>query len=169
MKKVERSSHKSKKELLLYLQDLIEENGFIPSEEDDGPSELPSEWTALLNRGGLKFATTGMFHLVREMEIVVRAQISGSTLRSNFKDSATTAIISNGDVRAHWSTLCEDHEWQEEEAEALLKLVVDHWITVRGFSYASAWVEQYKIANKKIVQKMAGKRKQLQGATTTSN
>ena len=43
--------------------------------------------------------------------------------------------------------------------EALLTLVVDMWVTIRGFSHASAWVEKYKVEQKKSTQKSKGLRK----------
>jgi hypothetical protein len=35
------------------------------------------------------------------------------------------------------------------------------WITVRGFSYASAWVEKMKVAQQKTTQKSKGLRKTI--------
>ena len=52
-------------------------------------------------------------------------------------------------------------DWEEEEAEALLEQVVKMWVTIRGFSYASAWVEKCKTASAKSLQKSKGLRKKL--------
>ena len=49
-------------------------------------------------------------------------------------------------------------DWEEAEA-VLLQMIIEHWVTVRGFSYASAFLEKYKRANKKTVQKSKGTRK----------
>ena len=38
-----------------------------------------------------------------------------------------------------WALL--SSEWEEEESEALLELLVEHYITVHGYSYASGWAE----------------------------
>ena len=56
-------------------------------------------------------------------------------------------------------------EGEEEESKALLELLVDHYITVRGFSFASGFVEKYKQAHKKSTQKSKGLRKQLLPST----
>ena len=51
---------------------------------------------------------------------------------------------------------------EETAAEELFKMIVAHWITLRGFSFAGALLEKYKQLNKKNVQKSKGVRKQLQ-------
>ena len=52
-------------------------------------------------------------------------------------------------------------DWEEDETKVLLELVVNMWITIRGFSYASAWMEKVKSANAKSLQKSKGLRKKL--------
>ena len=43
----------------------------------------------------------------------------------------------------------------------ILSMMTDLWITIRGFSAVSGWLEQYKQAHTKTVQKSKGVRKQL--------
>ena len=40
-------------------------------------------------------------------------------------------------------------------------MIVQHWITVRGFSFVSAFMEKYKQRNEKSTQKSKGLRKTL--------
>ena len=40
-------------------------------------------------------------------------------------------------------------EWEVDESQALLELVVDLFLTIRGFCYASAWMEKYIAATAK--------------------
>ena len=61
--------------------------------------------------------------------------------------------------KSRWSII--SINWEEEESHLLKDFIVDHWITVRGFSYANAFLEKYKQASKKAVQKSKGLRKQL--------
>ncbi len=63
--------------------------------------------------------------------------------------------------------LCMSSEWEEEESQVLLGLIIEHWITVIGFSFVSGWLEKYKQANKKGIQKSRGVRKQLLVTLTT--
>ena len=71
----------------------------------------------------------------------------------------TTAITENEDVLFLWSLVSAD--WEDSSASELLQMVVNQWVKIRGFSYASAWVEQYKVAQKQTTQKSKGVRKQL--------
>ena len=52
-------------------------------------------------------------------------------------------------------------EWDGEIARSLLKLIMEHWITIHGYSQASAFLEHYKQSVKAGVQKAKGIRKKL--------
>ena len=52
-------------------------------------------------------------------------------------------------------------DWEEEVTSMLLKQIVEHWITVRGYSQASAFLDQYKQSVKEGIQKLNGIRKKL--------
>ena len=67
-------------------------------------------------------------------------------------------MLHNEDVLFYWSMISAD--W-EEEGDVLLQMIIEHWVTVRGFSYTSASLEKYKQANKKTVQKSKCTRKNL--------
>lgn len=45
-------------------------------------------------------------------------------------------------------------------------MIAEHWLTLRGFSLASAFIEKYKQQAKKNVQKSKGIRNQLQAHNT---
>ena len=62
-----------------------------------------------------------------------------------------SAYFRHDDVLFHWSILAMN--WDNEEADALLPLIAEQWVTVRGFSFASAWMEKFKQTNKKSIQK----------------
>ena len=74
-------------------------------------------------------------------------------------DHVKRTLVENEDVQFLWSLISAD--WEEASASVLLEMVVNQWVKIRGFSYASAWVEQYKTAQKKTTQKSKGVRKQL--------
>ena len=63
------------------------------------------------------------------------------------------------DVLFHWSMITAT--WDNEVAIKLMEMIVELWITVRGFSLASAWIEQYKKVTKKTLQKSKPLRKQI--------
>ena len=75
-------------------------------------------------------------------------------------------IKKDDDTQFYWALVSAN--CQEEESQALLSLVVDKYITTRGFSFARSYVEKYKAKQKKGVQKLKGLRKQLYSRTCTS-
>ena len=58
-------------------------------------------------------------------------------------DRITNDVRDNEDVQFLWSIVSAD--WEEESAAALLQMIVNHWVKIQVFSYASAWVEKFKI------------------------
>ena len=69
------------------------------------------------------------------------------------------SISENEDVLFLWSLVSAD--WEESSASALVEMIIRQWVKIRGFSYANAWIEQYKVAQKQTTQKSKGVHKQL--------
>ena len=63
------------------------------------------------------------------------------------------------EVKYHWNML--SVSWELEEGKALFPMITELWVTMCGFAYASAWVEQYKQEARKCTQKSKGFRKHL--------
>ena len=59
-----------------------------------------------------------------------------------------------------WSLLSADID-SEAFACELLAEMIKLWVTIRGFSTVSEWVEQYKASSKTTTQKSKGLRKTL--------
>ena len=57
------------------------------------------------------------------------------------------AQLDDEDILFYWSVLTAS--WDDEVAITIFHMILDMWITIRGFSTASAWVEQFKTSNKK--------------------
>lgn len=76
----------------------------------------------------------------------------------NFK-TELQIILLNDDVQFFWALV--SASWEEDESQTLLELVVKRYVTVRGFSFASGWMEKCKQANKMPLQKSKGLRKVL--------
>ena len=74
------------------------------------------------------------------------------------------SIATDEDVLFYWSII--SAEWEEKEEQILLQMLIEMWVTVRGFSFAKSMLEMYKQAQKKTVQKSKGVRKQLIGKDT---
>lgn len=150
-KKLAKSAHPLKDQLILCLLDLTDD---ADDERDDSHC-----WFDAVNRGGLTSVNnmTYQVFLSMEHEILTHLHVTKQAPH-NFKD-ISEQVKNSDDVQFYWSVVSAD--WEEDEAQALLELVTDLWITVRGFSYASAWIEKFKAENKKSVQKSKGLRKHL--------
>ena len=92
-----------------------------------------------------------MFKMLQCMEVEFWHHLD----KENIKDSAISGICKNEDVLFYWellSGMCET-----EERDYLLKLIAELWIVIRGFAYASGWMEEHKQVNKKLC-KNAGRK-----------
>ena len=127
-------------------------------EDDDEDGGTAKEWLDLIDRGGLQRINESMFQVMVAMEMELRKHLQHNK-PPNFTQEITGHILNSEDVQFHWCNVACD--WEENEAEALLHEVVKMWVTIRGFSYASAWVENFKSASTKSLQKSKGVRKKL--------
>jgi hypothetical protein len=58
------------------------------------------------------------------------------------------AVIDD-DVQSYWHMLAL-YVIKDEDVDELLHVIVDLWVTMRGFALTSSWLEQYKLANKNV-------------------
>lgn len=144
------------KSLKVCLMDVIEEDGL-----GDACAES-SDWVRALNRGGLNEVTNSMFKAVCAMEICVKGYLKDKdTARptgdnDTFRDDVLKLLGDNKEVERQWNEVAS--EWDPEESASLFKMVTELWVTMRGNSYVSAWMEKWKQANKTTTQKSKGLR-----------
>lgn len=114
-----------------------------------------------IDRGGLGHVSDNTFMLffIMETELRKHLQLCNVSDSVNMRKLAVDNIANNEEVVFFWSLLSSD--WQEEEAAELLGMVIEHWVTIRGFSFASAFMEKYKQEKQKTTQKSKGIRKTL--------
>ena len=162
IKKITRSRHQLKQELVLCLREMIQgiyylymynynyvEFLYVDEEHES------IKWTQLLDRGGLIHISDVCYY---NMELGFRQNFtitSTETLKTTIPDK----VLQNEDLQFYWSLVSVN--WSDEVSTALLHMIVNQWITVRGFSSASAFIEMYKKTNKKTFQKSKGLRKSL--------
>ena len=156
-KRLKHSSHPLKEELICCIDDLLE-NDY----DDDEESE---DWIDLVDRGGLVHISNSMYSFMVEMEKEVQNHLIKPI--DNIKKSIKEGMYKNSEIRCRWSEISED--WDEEESKVLFEMIVDLWITIRGFAFASSWVEKYKMASKKSTQKTKGIRKKLCATKATKD
>ena len=67
-------------------------------------------------------------------------QRHAAVVTENFKEAVTRRVFESDEVKTFWTWL--SNEWKDEDSKLLFRMVVELFVTVRGFSYASAWIEQ---------------------------
>ena len=152
-KKIEASSHPLKEEMILCLMSMVKDK----SDTSVGPCE---EWTDLIDRGGLWHVkeNTHSFFLSLEEEICVL--LSSLLTEENRKEKIIEKLCNSEDIQFYWLIVSADFDEEDQDVHSeLLKRVVELFVTIRGFSYASAWLEKYKQENKKGTQKSKSLRK----------
>ena len=157
-KTLPKSSHPLKDDIILCIYDLLDDGD---GDEEDQESE---DWIKSVNRGGLTLVNNRTFDVFVAIEEEVR-KVLGRDMVLN--DDVKAKIASSENVEFFWSLVCTD--WDEESSGVLLRMVVNQYVKMRGHSYASAWVEKFKAANKKTTQKSKGLRKQLIGTKVTQS
>ncbi len=127
-------------------------------------AHISEQWTDLVDRGGLIHISDTIFTLFASMEMEVRSHLRAenpSLLKAGLKELLTTSVLQNEEVQFYWSVVSAN--WVKEEADELLRMIVQHWITLRGFSFVASFMETFKRENKTTTQKSKGTRKTLIG------
>ena len=76
-------------------------------------------------------------------------------------------VTSDDDVLFYWLIVTADFEIDDCEVHTiLLEKIVELYVTVRGFSLASDWLEQYKQHTKQSTQGTRSLRRELHDGTT---
>ena len=151
VKKIERSSHPEKRELEKCIKEVVEK-------EECGDSV---KWINMIDRGGLYHVNNMTYMLFISMELVLREVIGNNSgdERVSLMNTAKIEIEENEDFLFYWTMV--SSSWSEDHADILMGYIVDHWITLRGFSYCSSFMEKFKQKNKMTVQKSKALRKEL--------
>ena len=132
-------------------------------EEDDKDVDFLQYTKLWINRGGLYRVNNDAYMLFRAMELATRRVLSVARVMKDpgikIKHGIHCAIMNDPSVAAHWCCLLSKSEDLElEDSDSLLEEISDKWVTIRGHSFASSWVEQYHLANRKTT-KQKGLRK----------
>ena len=133
--------------------------------EGDTYLAYTTEWIKLVNRGKL-FQLSDEAFFFCELERKVGAYLSDLFKSASEhtdvekKKVVISNIVEDIDVQFSWLLLCIDLD-DDEISKELLGLVIEMWITIRGSSMASAWVEYYKQNKETYTKKKQGLRKGL--------
>lgn len=75
------------------------------------------------------------------------------------KESVHALILEDEDLLSDWYDL--SSQLSRDKASALLKEVINLWMTIRGHAFAKQMLEQYKTGKGKLTKKSASLRGQL--------
>ena len=123
-----------------------------------GPAQ---EWVKAIDRGGLVHISNEAFHLFLSIELSVRRYLTvknTASMDNTFKEHLTKCIVEDEDVAFYWCLLGYSGD---EHGEACLNMIVDKWVTIRGFSFARSMMEMYKQTAKKGTEKAKSLRTKL--------
>ena len=158
-KKVKKNSHELKEDITDCLMQLV------LSGQDDGDQGTAEEWTNLVDRGGLWHVRETTFQVFYALEEGLRqylSELSSPATTTGLKAKFVANLVANADVLFHWSIAAAGFDVDDVEVhETVLRMITELYVTIRGFSYASAWIEQYKQTQKKSTQRSKSLRKQL--------
>ena len=108
-------------------------------------AHLSGEWTEIADWGGLIHVNDTVYMLFASIEVELRKYLK---VNPNLELKAKAPIIlSSEDVQFYWQILCA--HWEKNEADALLELIVEHYINPGdcitegsgsiNLSYALSW------------------------------
>ena len=144
------SNAEGKEVMVLYLSDL---NG----SDKSGDGE---EWINAINRGGLWQVNEDVFQTFMIIEEIVREELClEKCVYETKKAQIIQKVVTNDDVLHQWSFCMSDAG--ENVSNAILHKVVELYITIRGFAFASSCVELYKQSSKKALSKKKALRTEL--------
>jgi hypothetical protein len=127
------------------------------------------KWLDQVNRGGLFPLNDSTFTFFVAIEKQVRNVLPHHVVKPSdketFKKAVIEKVVQDEDVQFHWALINQDID-KPEDAEALLVEIVKLWVTIRGFSLAASWMEEYKKNSKKTTQKSTGLRKSISGSAS---
>lgn len=130
------------------------------------------EWTRTVDRGGLFEMNDETFRLFGEIEIKVQWHLmevlKRSASASSTRQVIVDAVASDDNVQFFWVLVSFDIT-KEKDAVLLLKEIIGLWLTIRGFSVAGTWLEEYKKKSKSNSSKSKGLRKGLKRSGGPSN
>lgn len=142
--------HPNRKAFLVCLERMSEGS---EEENDESYLEYTKKWIRAIDRGGLFRINDEVYVLFHEIERMV------SQKSEQAKEEIVEEIVSDDDIQLYWSMISVDID--HHAGEQLLQQIVQLWLTIRGFSAAGAFVEQYKQVTKKSTKKSTSLRKGL--------
>ena len=150
--RTESGSYPRKKEMMFLLMELV---------GDAFNNSKSEKWVDGINRGGLCTISDQAYNVFMIIEDLVRKHL---TLASDMIEGASTCVegmLCNNDLLFEWCII--GAEVEEEVSKVVLQEMIQLYVIVRGFGFASSCLELYKQAQ----QKTTSKTRALPQAVTT--
>ena len=161
MKKLTKGSHANKDDFLRCLSEMRitgDDGSDVESELEDFLA-FTKKWVKVTNRGGLFIIKDNVYLFFLMLELKLR-KLQPSILQKTSKNKVITEIMTSDDVKLQWCIIA-PHLKDERASQELLKLITELWITIRCFSQAGSYLENYKQCTKLATRKATGLRKGL--------
>ena len=147
----------SKQDFIACLRGMAEDESSV----QDGTLFYTKRWTNAVDRGGLFKVKDDVYQFFVELEKKLCKELKLMLQRRKVdKSSVLTSLVNDDVLTFHWCALSLSID-DESAKKELLTMVVDLWLTIRGFSTAGAYVEYYKQCTKKSTKKSSSLRKSL--------
>lgn len=157
------SSHPLKEELVLALVDMCGED------KETDHRDASTDWITSIDRGGLCHIKDTGYRVFHVMEEELRNHLRISNVRNLSdccRDKLVSCLVQSERVASYIRMANLDLEPEEEVV--LVRLLVEHWIRIRGFSFTGAYMELYKQKSKKNLQRSKALRTRLAPSSTKS-
>ena len=115
---------------------------------------MSCEWMAIVDRGGLIHISDDFFRVFIAIELEIHKHFrveNAQKMMASYEGKVVASNLTNEDVLFQWCMVCCDAP--EELSNELLKRIVEVWTTICGFSFAKLYMEMYKQATKKVLQR----------------
>ena len=117
-------------------------------------------WLTLVDRGGLWHVNDKVYAVFTIMEEHIRQHLSAASHKpEGTKQMLIDELLNNEDLLFEW-LFCSS-QMNNETGMLLLKYIVELYVTVRGFAFASSCLEMYKQSQETTITKQKALRKKL--------
>ena len=131
-------------------------------------------WIQLVNRGGLFEINNECYLFFKTIEKHIQATLPGHLSGEVAKQKYLLQLLNEEDIQRLWTKLNTDIE-DSDGSDELLTLILEKWVTTRGFAQVSSWISDYKSATaeklkkKRSLRKDLAKKSEAQGKKTKLN
>ena len=119
---------------------------FSKVDDNDG-----TRWISKVDKGGLCKVNDAVFRFFENVEALVRKYLRRQLSRKEVDVDVVASVLENEVILDEWVSLsCLS---DAKVRLFLLRDITELWVTMRGYSLTSAWLEQYKNEKRLLLKK----------------